>query len=272
MEQSIDFGNHIVYVRALMARRCGHAYTTILIDFNSTLYEALTELVTRPVQGGDRVKLYDVLRVSPAWVKDNENSARNSPVLETWCLPPWLVVLLVDWHRFNHWSAVGSTGFRMFNMLMWRLLCDDALNVALPELPTEGSLLQPPSDLRDEGHGPTWVDDMASYVCDMQAEMVPAIVAASVRIICSCAQGVALCVNMTEGKTEAGASSVISNSRRKVCTFATCTSPQEHDSTTGGARPQIHGSRRRCGGDLGPNSCKERVDPAPPESCGNHAV
>ena len=47
---------------------------------------------------------------------------------------------------------------------------------------------------------------MTFFVSDMQAETVLVHVAATVRIICSCAQRVGLCVNMTEGKTETVAS------------------------------------------------------------------
>ena len=102
--------------------------------------------------------------MTPAWRRDPENSARNSPVLRTRGLPPWLVALVVDWHGCNCWSFIDLETVVMtlawvwpgdpmadlvFNMLMWRLLCDieDALKnerllSALPELPTEG-LLQP---------------------------------------------------------------------------------------------------------------------------------
>ena len=52
-------------------------------------------------------------------------------------------------------------------------------------------------------------------------------------------------------------------------TLTLCTSPHEHDKWSSSTEP---GQLRGCSGDLGPTSCKERVDTAPPDSGGNHGV
>ena len=225
--KTIEFGNHLVFQRALAYRQKGVSSAVIFLDMTAAFYRALPEFVLGSLMEEDARA---VLLNAPSFnMKPSDYISRIKAAICDWGAPPWLHRAIADWHahsffhvRHSEWTYRLVSGVRpgdpladlIFNACMTSFiqelrecLIKEGLLVRMKNL--DGNPLDQ-AETRDVQNqeseidldGPTWVDDHAIFTVARD----PNDIVCNIRTIMVTLEAVAarhgFCLNTRKGKTE----------------------------------------------------------------------